>query len=129
MLCFKKVKVKVLPYTVICRGVPVRVDTHPEPSACEVGWPVSFLTAFISPVLPRFSAGWKVSEHSVKASSRTQTVDLTHRNMCSILYATSPTKTFTTRLIRTEHSISHITVLNLGCYCIIIGSLQKLRNC
>ena len=32
-------------------GVPVREDTYPEPSACEVGWPVPLLAAFISPVL------------------------------------------------------------------------------
>ena len=34
------------------RGVPVREDTYAEPSACEVGWPVPFLAAFICPVLP-----------------------------------------------------------------------------
>ena len=45
-------KGKVVPYTVVCRGVPVREDTYPELSACEVGWPVPFLSAFISPVLP-----------------------------------------------------------------------------
>ena len=45
-------KVKVVPYTVVRRGVPAREDTYPEPSACEVGWPVPFLAAFISPVLP-----------------------------------------------------------------------------
>ena len=45
-------KVKVVPYTFVCRGVPVREDTYPEPSAYEVGWPVPFLAAFISPVLP-----------------------------------------------------------------------------
>ena len=38
--------VKVVPYTF------VRNDTYPEPSACEVGWPVPFLATFISPVLP-----------------------------------------------------------------------------
>ena len=42
----------VVPYTFVRRGVPVREDTYPEPSACEVGWPVPFLAAFISPVLP-----------------------------------------------------------------------------
>ena len=47
-----QVKVKVVPYTFVRRGVPVREDTCPEPSACEVGWPVPFLAAFISPVLP-----------------------------------------------------------------------------
>jgi len=31
-------------------GVSVREDTYPEPSACEVGWPVPFLAAFIYPV-------------------------------------------------------------------------------
>ena len=45
-------KVKVVPYTFVRKGVPVREDTYPEPSACEVGWPVPFLAAFISPVLP-----------------------------------------------------------------------------
>ena len=47
-----KKKVKVVPYTFVRRGVPVREDTYPGPSACEVGWPVPFLAAFISPVLP-----------------------------------------------------------------------------
>ena len=41
---------KVVPYTFVHRGVPGREDTYPEPSACEVGWPVPFLAAFISPV-------------------------------------------------------------------------------
>ena len=45
-------KVKVVPYTFVRRGVPVREDTYSEPSACEVGWPVPFLAAYISPVLP-----------------------------------------------------------------------------
>ena len=45
-------KVKVVLYTSVCRGVPVREDTYAEPSAYEVGLPVPFLTAFISPVLP-----------------------------------------------------------------------------
>ena len=31
-----KVEVKVVPYTFVRRGVPVREDTYPEPSACEV---------------------------------------------------------------------------------------------
>ena len=43
---------KVVPYTFVRRGVPIREDTYPEPSAYEVGWPVPFLVAFISPVLP-----------------------------------------------------------------------------
>ena len=47
-----KKKVKVVPYTFVRRGVPVREDTYPGPSACEVGWPVPFFAAFISPVLP-----------------------------------------------------------------------------
>ena len=47
-----KVKVKVVPYTFERRGVPVREDTYPGLSASEVGWPVPFLAAFISPVLP-----------------------------------------------------------------------------
>ena len=44
-------KVKVVPYTFVCRGVRVREDTYPGPSAFEVEWPVPFLAAFISPVL------------------------------------------------------------------------------
>ena len=44
--------VKVVPYTLVRRGMPVREDTYAEPSAYEVGWPVPFLAAFISPVLP-----------------------------------------------------------------------------
>ena len=47
-----RLKIKVVPYTFVRRGVPVREDTYPEPSACEVGWSAPFLTAFISPVLP-----------------------------------------------------------------------------
>ena len=43
---------KVVPYTFVLKGVPVREDTYLEPSACEVGWPVPFLSAFISPVFP-----------------------------------------------------------------------------
>ena len=46
-----KVNVKVLPYTFVGRGVPVREDTYTELSACEVRWPVLFLAAFIFPVL------------------------------------------------------------------------------
>ena len=45
-------KVKVILYTFICRGVPVRKDTYPESLAGEVGWPVPFLAAFVIPVLP-----------------------------------------------------------------------------
>ena len=45
-------EVIVVPYTLICRGLPVREDTSPEPLVCEVGWPAPFLTTFISPVLP-----------------------------------------------------------------------------
>ena len=41
---------KVVLYTFVRRGVPVRGDTYSEPSACEVVWPVPFLDAFISPV-------------------------------------------------------------------------------
>ena len=47
-------KVKVVPYTFVRRGVPVREDTYPEPSTCEVGWPVPFLAACIYSV---FSLG------------------------------------------------------------------------
>ena len=43
-------KVKVVPYTFMCRGVPVREDTYAGLSACDVGWPVPFLAAFISPM-------------------------------------------------------------------------------
>ena len=51
--------VMVVPYTFVCRGVPVREDTYPEPSASEVGRPVPFVAAFISPVATRhpFAAG------------------------------------------------------------------------
>ena len=45
-------KVKVVPYTFLRGGVPVREETYAGPSACEVGWPVPFLAAFISPVFP-----------------------------------------------------------------------------
>ena len=46
-------KVKVVPsYTFVRRAVPVRDGSYPEPLACEVGWPVPFLAAFISPVFP-----------------------------------------------------------------------------
>ena len=45
--------IEVVLYTFVRRGVPVREDTYPEPSACELGWPVPFLAAFISPVLPQ----------------------------------------------------------------------------
>ena len=41
-------KVKVVPYAFVRRGVPVREDTCPEPSACEVGWPVLIPATFIS---------------------------------------------------------------------------------
>ena len=46
------IQVKVVPYTFVRRGVPVREDTYPGSSAFEVGWPAPFLAAFISPVLP-----------------------------------------------------------------------------
>jgi len=46
----KNVKVKVIPYIFVRRGMPVREDTYPE--ACEVWWPVPFIAAFISLVLP-----------------------------------------------------------------------------
>ena len=45
-------KVKVVPYTFIHRGVPIREETYYEPLAYEIGWPVPFLTIFISIVLP-----------------------------------------------------------------------------
>ena len=47
-----EVKEKVVLYTFVGRGVPVREDNYPEPSTCEVGCPVPFLAAYISPVLP-----------------------------------------------------------------------------
>ena len=34
--CFNGFKVKVFPYTLVRRGVPVREGTSSEPSACEV---------------------------------------------------------------------------------------------
>ena len=45
-------RLKVVPYTFVRSGVPVREDTYAEPSACEVGRPVPFLAAFFSPVFP-----------------------------------------------------------------------------
>jgi len=45
-------KMKVVPYTFVRRGVPVREDTYAEPLACEVTWPVPFVAAVISPVFP-----------------------------------------------------------------------------
>ena len=47
----KMVRVKVILYTFVRRGVPIKEDTYTEPSAFEIGWPVPFLAAFISPVL------------------------------------------------------------------------------
>ena len=52
LLIHKQLKVKVFPHTLIRKGVPVREDTYPEPSACEVGWLVPVVAAFISPVFP-----------------------------------------------------------------------------
>ena len=49
---FYENKVKAIPYTLVCMGVPVREDNYPEPSACAVEWPVPVLAAFISSVLP-----------------------------------------------------------------------------
>ena len=51
MMMHIEIKLKVVPYTFVRRGVPVKEDTYPEPSACEVGWPVLFLATFIFPVL------------------------------------------------------------------------------
>ena len=31
------IHIKIVPYTFVRRGVPVREDTYAEPSACEVG--------------------------------------------------------------------------------------------
>ena len=54
----------VVPYTFARRGVPVREDNYAETLACEVGWPVPFLAAFISPVFA--------------VPSRARTIDLPH---------------------------------------------------
>ena len=43
---------KVVLYTFVRRRVPAREDTYAGPSACEVGWPVPFLAAFIPPLFP-----------------------------------------------------------------------------
>ena len=43
---------KVVQYTFVHRRVSAKEDTYPEPLTSEVGWPVSFLAALISPVLP-----------------------------------------------------------------------------
>ena len=42
----------VVSYNFVRRGEPVREGTYPKPLSCDVGWPVLFLTAFISPALP-----------------------------------------------------------------------------
>ena len=53
VLCKSSSKnVKVVPYTFVRRGVLVRQDIYPEPSAHEVGRPVPFLATFISAMLP-----------------------------------------------------------------------------
>ena len=77
MQYFLTLKVKVVSYTFVRKGVPVKENTYPEPSACEVGWPVHFLTAFISPVLPPgtnllLGVQWASvqSEHRVGPSTR-----------------------------------------------------------
>jgi len=58
-------RVKVVSHTFVRRGVPVREDTYPEPSACEVGWPVPFIAAFISPVFHWVPVGcWVNSEQA-----------------------------------------------------------------
>ena len=49
---FKYLHLLVVSYNFVRRGVPVREGTYPKPSSCDVGSPVLFLTAFISPVLP-----------------------------------------------------------------------------
>ena len=46
------IKAKVALFTFVRMGVPVRENTYPEPSACQIGWPVPFFAAFISPWLP-----------------------------------------------------------------------------
>ena len=74
-----KSKVRVVPYNVVRKGVPVREDAYPEPSACEVGWPVPCLATFISPVLPPGThslLGEKGASISARASNRTRIVDL-----------------------------------------------------
>ena len=53
-------KVKVVLYTFVRKGVPVREDTFPEPLACEVGWPVAFLATLTHLLLGEaFSEGIK----------------------------------------------------------------------
>ena len=51
--CRKFGKVKVVSYTFVRRGMPVRDDIYPEPLACEAGWRVPFLAPFISLVFPQ----------------------------------------------------------------------------
>ena len=41
-----------VPKTFKHKGAPVREETYPGPSACEVSWPVPFIVLFIPPVLP-----------------------------------------------------------------------------
>ena len=49
-------KVKVVPCTFVRRGVPVREDTYPEPSACEVGWVTSSFPCHL--YLPSVATGY-----------------------------------------------------------------------
>ena len=72
-------KVKVVPYTFVSRGVAFIEDTYPEPSACEVGWPVPFLAAFISQVLPP-GTHLLLGEKCASIESRPRAVDLPHRS-------------------------------------------------
>ena len=52
MCLYSKGEGKGSPYTFVRSRVSVREDAYPEPSVCEVAWPVPFFAAFISPVLP-----------------------------------------------------------------------------
>ena len=57
---FNAKKVKVVPYTFVRRGVPIREDIYAEPSACEVGWPAPFPRRLYLPSVPNgypFAAG------------------------------------------------------------------------
>ena len=51
------------------QGVLIQESIYPGLSACEVGWPVAFLSAYISTAFTIFTVMWKVIEHSAKAWS------------------------------------------------------------
>ena len=73
--------------------MPVREDTYPEPSTCEVGWPVSFFVAFFSHCCHQIPiCCWVNSERAfsqgIESDSNRRPTFRTG-GMCSNHYATS----------------------------------------